>query len=281
MLLQRPQLPFITRKIGPYLPGHIGYCFGQFDLWEKMTMDILQQFQRNELKSDASSMSFLATPLLLSVDTHLKRRLEDDEVLEELMGLTFAGSGTTSSTMTYLVYSLASDPELQDELRKELKTGDLTLSELQQLPLLSAVIKETMRLYPTIISTLPRVLDRPLTVGKHNLPPGTEVGMLNYVHHQDRIVFPEPDKFLPHRWLKRDAENKDMDAALTPFSLGPNNCIGQNLAKAELYVATSYIFRKLKLRLNPQMTEDDMEMEDHFAIAPKGRRLLVDVEVLA
>ncbi len=100
-----------------------------------------------------------------------------------------------------------------------------------------------MRLYPTNITTLPRVLDRYLMVGKHVLPTGTFVGMQNYVHHRDAGLFPHPDEFLPDRWLKADTKVKDMEATLTPFSLGPRSCIGQNLARAELYLATSKIFR--------------------------------------
>ena len=225
----------------------------------------------------------MVAPMLTHTDGFLGRKLTEEEVLEEVMGLTFAGSGTTSTTLTYLVYSLACDATLQNQLREELRTAPESLLELQNLPLLTAIIKETFRLYPTIMSTLPRVLDYPLQVGKYVLTAQTIVGMQNYVHHRDRTLFLEPDNFIPERWLAAnngDQQIVDMNAALTPFSLGSRNCIGQILARAELYLATSKIFNRLKLSLNPQMTEWDLEMEDRFNIAPKGRRLLVDVEVL-
>ena len=174
------------------------------------------------------------TPLLLSEDGYLGRKLHRIEIVEDLMEITFAGSGTTSTTLTYLPHRLAKHPEHRGRLRKELQMVGSSLNEVKTLPFLNAVIKETMRLHPTIISTLPRVLDRPLTVGEHVLPKGTEVGMQNYVHHQDANVYPD-------RWLGEDSHIKNMDAALTPFSLGPRNCIGQNLAGAELYLATSRI----------------------------------------
>jgi cytochrome P450 len=121
------------------------------------------------------------------------------------------------------------------------------------------------------------MLDVPIDVGGVVLPIGTEAGMQNYIHHRDPSVFPQPDEFVPDRWLQ---ESKDMNTALTPFSVGPRNCIGQNLARAELYLATSKIFRSLKLALHSDMAAPDMEMEDRFNIAPKGRKLIVDVEVL-
>jgi cytochrome P450 len=272
-------LPFLSRKNGVYIPGYAGHCFRQFDLWESTTVALLKRFQEEEAASD-TAMTFLVTPMLVNEDTYLGRRLSQDELVEELMTVTFGGSGTTSTTLTYLMYALARDQSLQQRLREELQTSGESISELQKLPLLNAVIKETFRVYPTIISTLPRILDRPIMVGKILLPQGTNVGMQNYVHHRDPILFPRPDEFIPDRWLGNEAEMKDMNSALTPFSVGQRNCIGQNLARAELWVATSMIFRRLRLSLSPDMTEKDMEMEDRFNIAPRGRRLLVEIEVI-
>ena len=152
---------------------------------------------------------------------------------------------------------------------------------MKDLPYLNAAIKETMRLNPTIISTLPRVLDVPLTLPKAGiaLPAGTVVGMQNYVHHRDPTVYSDPHSFRPERWLGL-APSSDMEKALTPFSLGSRNCIGQNLARAELLLATSLLFRKLDLQLNEEMKNDDMDMEDRFNIAPRGRKLLLNVREL-
>ncbi len=278
----RAALPFITRAVGRHIPGFVGRSYRGWDLWETMTRTLVEGFQANEAAHD-TRQRFMATPAIVNEDSFLGRKLSQPELIDEMMSIAFAGSGTTSTTLTYLMWSLAQDPVRQERLREELdavgeKAG---LSELQDLPFLNAVIKETFRLYPTIISTLPRVLEQPLTVDKYVLPKGTFVGMQNYVHHRDAKLFAHPDEFWPERWLDaHGARVKDMNAALTPFSLGPRNCIGQNLARAELYIATSKVFRKLRLSVNGAMTMWDMEMEDRFNIAPKGRRCLLDVEVL-
>jgi cytochrome P450 len=272
-------VPFLNRAIGRHLPGKIGESFRKWDIWQSLTAELLSEFRREEVDSD-KSMRFMATPLLMNEDSHLGRKLTEMELFEELMGLTFAGSGTTSTTLTYLIYALSRDPVRQERLRQELNTVGDGINEVKNLPFLNAVIKETMRLYPTIMSTLSQVLDRDLVVDKLLLPPGTRAGMQNYVHHRDASLFSGPDDFLPERWLGESPLLKDMEAAFTPFSLGPHNCIGQNLARAELYLAASQIFKKLKIRLSSQMLESDMEMEDRFNIAPKGKRLLVDVIVI-
>lgn len=60
----------------------------------------------------------------------------------------------------------------------------------------------------------------------------------------------------------------------------PRNCIGQNLARAEILRVTSLVFRQLDLHLSNAMKESDMEMEDRFAVSPRGRKLLLDVSEL-
>lgn len=267
-------LPFITRKQGHLIPGVIGQAFRQWTLWETLTKELLDQFIRDEVKDDAEQMRFMTTALLCNTDVHLGRKLTTDEVLEELMGLTFAGSGTTSTLLSYLLWSLAKDTRTQDLLREELLNAGTTLSELQHLPVLNAVIKETHRVYPSFMGFLPRRLDHAITIGQYRLPKDATVSMASFVHQRDGNMFPDPDTWSPDRWR---LETKDMNAALTPFSIGVRNCIGQNLAKAELYLATSKIIRKLKLQLNEDMTDQDMEMEDRGSTIPKGSRLLVDV----
>ncbi|KAK4936734.1 hypothetical protein LTR10_022458 [Elasticomyces elasticus] len=277
----RTVVPFLKPSVGRRLPGFVGHAFHQFDKWHSMTSKLCQDFMRTESSMD-KTQRFLTTPLLTNKDDYLGRKLTQGEVDEEAMGIAFAGSGTTSTTMTYLLYAL-SRPEgqrIQKTLRLELNTAGETLRELQDLPYLNAVIKETMRVFPTIISTLPRILEAPLTINDNLvLPAGTVVGMQNLVHHQDPDLFPEPEKFLPERWLDAKA-NKDMNTALTPFSIGTRNCLGQNLARAEVYLATAKVFKRLSLTLSELMTVQDMKMDDRFNVVPHSRKLLLNVEAI-
>jgi len=285
-------LPFIKDYgLGRHLPGAPGEAFRDQDRWATMTRDLIASFERKEVSQDKTK-KFMATPLLINDDEFLGRRLTPDEVLEEAMSIAFAGSGTTSTTLLYILYRM-SCPEsykyqrmLYDELQ-QVKSGggSIKLNQAQDLPFLNAVIKETMRLHPTIISTLPRTLEEnvPLALPDGRavvLPKGSKVGMQNYVHHRDAELFPDPDAFLPERWLDDGSRQlKDMQSAMTPFSLGPRNCIGQNLARAELLLCVSELFSRLHFQLGEDMTTGDMEMEDRFNIAPRGRKLVVNVEV--
>lgn len=68
-----------------------------------------------------------------------------------------------------------------------------------------------------------------------------------------------------------------MEIALPPFSMGRRNCIGQNLAWIELCLAVSRILSPVELRLGSGMRDNNIEMEDRFNIAPKGKNLLLEV----
>ena len=275
--------PLLTHKLGERLPGALGHSFRQRTAWEMKTRKILTEFKR-QTKLDSSKF-FIATPLLNEKDEFLGRELTEDEKIEEAMGLAFAGSGTTAITLVYILYHL-SRPEnkaMQVQLRTELHSTGPSFSEVKDLAYLNAVIKEAMRLNPSLMGSLPRTLTNPVIVDSTKgvvLPPGTIISMQNYVHQRDLSVCSDPLTFDPERWIGQPPSSS-LERALTPFSLGPRNCIGQNLAKTELFLAVSTIFRHLDLQLNPTMKESDMEMEDRLVGFPKSKKLLLDVAELA
>ena len=268
-------LPFLRPTgLGVRMPGFIGDAYRSHQYWEYESRRMVDHF----LAKSSSDAKYLLSPIASGVDSFLGRKLNHEELVEEAMGYMFAGSGTTSSTLTYLLYalSLPENMDIQERLRQEINNiPPNDMNALRQNPYLNAVIKETFRRFPTIISTLPRVLLEPLQIGDYLLPKGTIVGMQNWIHHRDPKVFPDPDQFSPARWLH---SSEAMESSLTPFSIGRRNCIGQNLAWEELYIAVDTIMRAgLRICLGPEMRSDEMDMEDRFNIAPKGHRLMLEV----
>ncbi|KAL2795238.1 cytochrome P450 [Aspergillus keveii] len=287
-LILNPIFPFLRNaSYRTKLPGALGHAYGSFETWVSTTRALLKDLDSQDLNEHACK-KYIAAPLLRETSRHLNRKYTFDEVTEESMGLESAGTGVTQHMLVYFLYTL-SKPEnrhMQIRLRDELLSSSATsYGELSSLPYFTACFKEIYRLYPVIMSTLPRVLQTPLflpTTG-HTLPPGTVVGMQNYVHHRDSSLYPHPDSFVPDRWLEGStlATNlKQMDSALTPYSVGPRSCLGQTIAKVELHLAVAPIVRTLDLRLDTSMTEDDMAMLDFWAVFPKGAKLVLNVQRL-
>ena len=116
--------------------------------------------------------------LLENKDEYLDRQLNDLEVAEELIAAMFAGAGTSANTIIFLVWSVLRNPQIHQKLREELAREIVTVGVpdpdvINRLPYLNAVIMETLRRYPTIPGTQPRmVVGSELHLGEHVIPVG-------------------------------------------------------------------------------------------------------------
>ncbi|EXL68065.1 hypothetical protein FOPG_15862 [Fusarium oxysporum f. sp. conglutinans race 2 54008] len=111
-------------------------------------------------------------------------------------------------------------------------------------------------------------LGRPLTDSE------TVVGIQNYTIHRWEAAFPDPESFIPDRWLddKNIAQRKE---AFVPFSVGSRKCIGINLAQMELSKLVAAFFRRFDATIDPSTRPEDMRMFDNFSAGPVGRKLLI------
>lgn len=119
--------------------------------------------------------------------------VDDMDVRTESTSLIFAGSGTTANTMTFLSYAVLSRPLLQESLEEEVSKLEpgFTDADLEQLPLLNAVINETLRLYCAVPGSLPRVVPQGgATLGGYFVPEGTTVSTQAYTLHRDEKSWP-------------------------------------------------------------------------------------------
>lgn len=121
--------------------------------------------------------------------------LEDFDVQLEASALIVAGSDTTAITLTYLTWAVLSRPALRDELEQEvaLLPEDFGDGDIEDLPLLNAVVEETLRLYGAAPGGLPRMVPPAgTTLGGYFFPPGTTVTTQSYTFHRVPRLFPNP-----------------------------------------------------------------------------------------
>lgn len=181
-----------------------------------------------------------------------------DEIRENASVLIIAGSETTATLLNGVTYFLLDTPTVLQNLTIELRSTfkaqkDITLHALAACKYLNAVIDEALRMYPPIPSTLPRIVPEEggVVAGKF-VPAGATVGISYWAAHYSPKNFHLPEEFHPERWLSvEDVEElktafpdmklidpkifeNDDKKAKQPFSLGPANCIGKNLAYAEI-----------------------------------------------
>jgi cytochrome P450 len=123
--------------------------------------------------------------------------LDELDVQYESQGLLVAGADTTAVSMTYLVWAVLLHPRWQAELEKEVGTlsPDANDEELERLPILNAVIEETLRLYGAAPGALPRTVPKGgAKMMDYHLPEGTTVTTQSYTLHRDSESFPNAEK---------------------------------------------------------------------------------------
>jgi cytochrome P450 len=157
--------------------------------------DVLYEHGRKYLDSIKASETSSNIFSNIAAEAEAGEKLSMDDVHLEASGLIIAGTDTTSTTLTYLVWAVLSQPTLQRELETEVAalSEDYGDGDLEKLPLLNAVIEETLRLYGAAPSGLPRsVPPGGVTIDDQVIPAGTTVTTQAYTYHRDPALFPRP-----------------------------------------------------------------------------------------
>ncbi|CAO2651135.1 Nn.00g094320.m01.CDS01 [Neocucurbitaria sp. VM-36] len=171
-----------------------------------------------------------------------------DRLSKEAQVILGAGTVSTARTLDFICYYILSNRSIKQRLVEELEavmsdypTHAPTWAQLERLPFMQALIKEGLRY--GVSHRMPRVSPTTsLQFKQWTIPPRVPVGMSAYCQHTDPSVFPEPFKFVPERWLPGNATPL-MLRNLVPFSKGSRNCLGMNLAYAELNIMLAALFR--------------------------------------
>lgn len=209
--------------------------------------------------------------------------MDDITIKCEAVGLFVAGSGTTAVTLTYLVWTVLGHPDLQKRLEDEvgaLDSDGLSDAALEQLPLLNAVIDETLRVFGAAPGSLPRLVPSGgATLDGYFVPADVSVSTQAYSIHREESLFPRAAVFDPDRFLRDPALAERQKAAMHPFGGGARTCLGVHLAHMELRHAAAVFFRECRGASLPACTtEKSMAIDHHFLILPKAGECRVCVK---
>jgi cytochrome P450 len=158
--------------------------------------------------------------------------MEEYQVVDEILVLLIAGHETTANALSWTLYLLANHPHELEKLRG--LTRNLTLKECVENDYLTAVIKESMRLYPPAwISD--RVSLNDDSYNGFSFPKDTIIVIFYYGLHREPTFWENATAFIPERFLKKTPD-KEKQKAYYPFGSGPRLCIGNNFAMAEMVI---------------------------------------------
>lgn len=123
--------------------------------------------------------------------------------------------------------------------------------EASQLPYLNAVIKESLRIHPSVGLLLERhVPSGGATIPGQYIPGGTKIGINAWAVHYDEVIFPNPKEFIPERWIENSEEMlREMERSMFAFGAGSRTCTGRNLSLIEMVKVLQCSLRKFDVRL--------------------------------
>uniref|UniRef100_A0A6I8PP63 Thromboxane-A synthase n=1 Tax=Ornithorhynchus anatinus TaxID=9258 RepID=A0A6I8PP63_ORNAN len=177
-------------------------------------------------------------------------KMTDMEISTQAIIFIFAGFETTSSTLNFVSYNLATHPEVQKKLQEEIDSilpnkASPTYESIFQMDYLDMVVLETLRLFPPG-GRIQRVCKETTQIKGLTIPKGTVVIIPTFVLHRDSEHWPEPEKFLPERFSKEEKASHNPYVFL-PFGAGPRNCIGMRFALLNMKAALIHLLQNFSV----------------------------------
>ncbi|KAG4420054.1 hypothetical protein IFR04_006813 [Cadophora malorum] len=172
-----------------------------------------------------------------------------------------AGTDTSSVTLTFCLLLLLNNPGKLKKLAVELdeafpsRDDPITFEKTNNLPYLNAALNESMRVMPVAVA-FGRLVTEPVVVNGYEIPPGTQISISLAELGKDPADWPDPEQYIPERWLGPYKGHEVDRKATLPFSAGPRNCIGMQFALRELRLLLAMVVRKFELTLVPNQSHE-------------------------
>ncbi|WP_445633643.1 Cytochrome P450 [Nostoc sp. DSM 114161] len=206
---------------------------------------LYSEIQERRDRPDASRSDILS--LMMSARDVNGEPMTDVELRDELMTLLVAGHETTASALTWAIYWIHHLPEVREKLLTELDNvnENADWNQISRLPYLTAVCQETLRIYPIVMLTIPRIVKKPIEIMGYEFQPGTLLTGSIYLMHHREDLYPEPNQFKPERFLQRQYSQYEY----LPFGGGNRTCIGMAFAMFEMKLVLATVLSQMNLAL--------------------------------
>ena len=177
-------------------------------------------------------------------------KFTEKELIDQIAVMFLAGHETSASALSWALYLMARDREVQERMHAETELafdqeGGLQPRHFKFLKLTRDVFRETLRLYPPV-SFVPRDVTVPETIRDKKLRKGSAIFISLWLMQRHREIWKNPDTFDPDRF-SREEEKDAIRSAYMPFSQGPRVCLGASFALQEAAIILSMIARHYEI----------------------------------
>jgi cytochrome P450 len=295
----------------PLVPAWVDDANRELEAWTKARCDSTSAYIQNgeaAKDTDPGNEPVVFNAMLAGIEKEKNSKGEESvlkndalkfpelSIASEMIDHLAAGHETSGITLTYISWHLSQDLELQDRLRAELLALEPNMrfssdghgaknipssKDLDNLPLLQAILMETLRLRAAIPGGQPRMTPFPSTkLGGYIIPGGVRVGAQAHSVHRNEEVYPEPEKWDYKRWL--DTENnyteeqrKERDRWFWAFSSGGRMCVGNNFATHEIKLVIAAVYSNFRTHI---VNDEGIEQTDGYTCGPRANKLFLKFE---
>ncbi len=193
--------------------------------------------------------------------------LDRESLRDQLVTFLVAGHETTALTLTWTLWLLGTNPQIQHDLalalEAELGDGPVTPETVADIELLDAVLDESMRLLPAVWA-FGRQAVEDVEIAGRTLPEGSQIMMSQWVVQRDPELWDDPETFDPDRWLDGRADEKHRFAHF-PFGGGPRRCIGDSFAMMEARLCLARLVGEMRIEA---VSDERPELDPSITLRP-------------
>lgn len=230
------------------------------DILVQKKRKIMQQYQ-----NDSNEDTKIKTPLEFMIE---ESKFSPDEIRQHLLAIITGSYDTSARALGYLFLMLASHPDIQDRVYEEIfniygdddvESNPVKYEDLQKLPYLDRVIKETLRLFPTL-PYIARQASDDFDLDGYFIPKNCGVVINIFALHRDERIWPDPLKFDPDRF-SNEAMSQRHSCDYIPFSYGPRNCIGRLYGVMSMKIVAVTFLRKYIIKKDQILPVKDIKLQ--------------------
>lgn len=220
------------------------------------------------------------------IDLYIKasRDQTDPEIFTEanvykvIVDLFLAGGETTGTSLDWSLLYMITYPEIQSKCQDEIdhvvgKNRPVGLEDKGKMPYLEATLLEIQRMANTLTFSLPHVAKKDTKLQGFDIPKDAIIIANLYSAHIDEKYWKDPEKFIPERFLNEDGSLRRRDAFI-PFSAGPRFCIGEPLARMELFLFFTNLLQRFRFSMEDKENPPSLDGVQALTLTPLPYRLV-------
>jgi cytochrome P450 len=251
----------------------------KFDRFLEHVLD--EHNERRKGVKDYVAQDMVDVLLQLAEDPNLEVKLERHGVKAFTQDLIAGGTESSTVTVEWAISEMLKKPDIFEKATEELdrvigRERWVEEKDIDKLPYINSIVKETMRLHPVAPMLVPRFTREDCQVAGYDIPKDTRVLVNVFTIGRDPSLWDQPEEFMPERFLDKSIDVKGHDFELLPFGAGRRMCPGYSLGLKVIQSSLANLLHGFTWTLPPNMKKEDLDMTEIFGLStPKKFPLVV------